>query len=484
MRRWPSDMNPHLQKLRDKGSLVRQRMWKHHEHRLPRGEAFVYATMRVVAITFAGIKENHLLNSAAALSFSTLIGLGPLIALTVLISGFVLNQAQPDIAQTTIEDTITFFAPQLSMGGSDGENGSDFSELISRFIEASQSSTVGIGGTLILILIVIQLFTTIEDSFNRIWGVHRGRNLVTRVIIYWSVITLGAVIVFAGLAIIISEAFKPGGIMGAQSEDSVGSWIAQFASRFGSLALTATVLSFFYRFIPNTQVDWKASIIGAVFATVCFLINNTFAFLYIERVALQRTLYGSLGVLPVLMIGLYFFWMFLLLGGRLSFAVQNARFQGGKIAWNELSHASKESLCLLMLCAASRQFRQCREALSSAELAALHGLPRQLASGAMQRLCNLELASALPPKEGDAIDAYRYQPARPLEKIRLIDFRRAFETYGDAPDEDHFDGYDPIVRQYHSMLDKARDVAFGNTTLADLLEQRDDQPSPVISGPH
>lgn len=472
-------MNPRLQRLVSEAQQLSREMWRWQPDDLTRRRSWFYALLRVVAITWAGLKENRIIIRAAALSFSSLLGLGPVIALTVLASGFVLNQSEPGMAQETIEQIISYVAPQVNLsteeaameGGNQGLN-----ELIARFIEASQSGTVGLGGTLILVLIVIQLFITIEDAFNDIWAVSRGRKLLTRVVLYWTIITLGAVLVFAGLALFVTKLISlntqfASFAEGIPGSETIGSWIATYGAKIGSLLLITTVLALFYRFIPNTEVEWKAAIVGGIFAVTCFSLNNAFASLYIERVAMQRTLYGSLGILPILMIGLYIFWLCLLLGGRLSFAVQNARFRSGRVAWEELSHASQESLCLLLFIQIARRFQECGEAYTTSQLAEANQLPRPLANAAMTRLEELGFASALPAKESDAFATVRYQPARPLGKIRLAEFQRRFETFGETPDEERFDAQEPLLREYRRRLADARQESFKDQTLESALQE-------------
>ncbi|MBD5780747.1 YihY/virulence factor BrkB family protein [Pelagicoccus sp. NFK12] len=469
-------MNPRFQKIVSKARILQKEMWRHHGETLSKRRSVAFAIGRVIAITLSGLKENRLLARAAALSFSSLLGLGPMIALAVLLSGFVLNQAEPGMAQDTIERIVSYIAPQVSL--TEGEATADessLSKLISDFITASQSGAVGIGGALVLGVIVIQLFITIEDAFNDIWGVSKGRKLMTRIVLYWTVITLGTVLVFAGIALAVTKLIELNNQFiafteGLPGSETVNSWLSVYGAKIGGFLLLSTLLAAFYRFIPNTQVEWKAAFVGGLFSVSCFAANNAFAFLYVERVAMQRTLYGSLSILPVLMIGLFTFWMCLLLGGRLSFAVQNARFKSGKVAWDELSQASQESLCLLLLAQISRRFRDCGEAYSSTELAQHNNLPRPLAGAALNRLVDLGLASTLPAKEKDIYNAYRYQPARPLEKIALLEFKKNFESHGSNPDDSLFDARDPLVRRYHELIDEARRTSFQQLTLADALD--------------
>ena len=37
---------------------------------------------------------------------------------------------------------------------------------------------------------------------------------------------------------------------------------------------------------------------------------------------MQKSLYGSLGLMPILIFGMFIFWFFVLVGGQISYAVQ------------------------------------------------------------------------------------------------------------------------------------------------------------------
>ncbi|MEI6107826.1 MAG: YhjD/YihY/BrkB family envelope integrity protein, partial [Opitutae bacterium] len=177
--------------------------------------------LRIVSITLSGLQELKVAARAAALSYSTLLGLGPLVAIAVLISGFALGDRDPALAASGVNDVISFIAPQLgqyqiavtdaaepSPGASAAMTAPaatpkpaadpEMVRLISNFIVNSHanSGTAGIVGVLALLVIVVLLFTSVEKTFNDIWGVRRGRNWLTRIIYYWAVITVGALVFF------------------------------------------------------------------------------------------------------------------------------------------------------------------------------------------------------------------------------------------------------------------------------------------------
>src|SRR5207253_2131544 len=63
-----------------------------------------------------------------------------------------------------------------------------FARYIHQFIQNTRSATLGATGSLALIFVAIGLLGRIEDMFNDIWGVARGRNWFTRIVLYWGVI--------------------------------------------------------------------------------------------------------------------------------------------------------------------------------------------------------------------------------------------------------------------------------------------------------
>jgi len=133
-----------------------------------------YALLRVASITWTGLFENHITTRAAALSYSSLLGLGPLVGHLPVGGGIPLKQNDPAIALRTINNVIQFIAPQVAQ--SDRLAGtSQVMQMLNRFVENSQSGTVGAWACSRSSIIVIQLFTSVENSFNAVWGVRRGR---------------------------------------------------------------------------------------------------------------------------------------------------------------------------------------------------------------------------------------------------------------------------------------------------------------------
>lgn len=447
-----------------------------------------YAFLRVVSITLSGIEDNKAFSRAAALSFSSLLGLGPLVAIAVLVAGFVLDQNDPHLAANSLNRLIKFVAPQIAQyeqisrdatppatksdvvtatrlntppppagmetavaATPEGEVAvnPELVELIDGFVAGSRNGAAGALGAITLIIIVLQLFTSIENAFNEIWGVHRGRSWLMRIVFYWTILTLGAVLFFAAVTGLSAGAF-----LTAFAENiPLGRellHVLQLAIPSLSIFMLIVVLTLFYRHIPNTHVYWRAAFIGAVIVALLLVLNNFLAFLYFRRVILSKSLYGSLGILPILMFGLYVFWLFVLLGGQVSYAVQNARHHNSQVVWNSLAESMRERLSLVVLLTICRRFHECLPPCTATQLGQMLNVPTQLLNECINRLSRMDLVTPIPPQPGDASSDFRYQPARPLNRITLADFKTLDDDFGEDPTGPVLANIDPILERYNT----------------------------------
>jgi len=451
-----------------------------------------YATLRVISITWTGLQETRATSRAAALAFSSLLGIGPLIGIAVLIAGFAAGKPDSDLVARKLNDLIHFVAPQLdqyddlkntpaaqpnanahanAIAAASPAVNPELVHHITDFINATRSSASGgIFSAISLILIVLLLFTSIEQVFNDIWGVRRGRSWVLRIVFYWTILTLGAVIFFGAL----------GALSASNFEETFASHLGENAARFLTLVLRASsfvllisILTLFYRYIPNTRVFWRAALSGAVVVGVMIFCNNLIAAAYLSRVKLTSSLYGSLALPMILMFGLYIFWLVVLVGGQISYAVQNVHYRNSQAAWSSLSEFTRERLTLIVLLTIGRRFQACLPPCSVAQLGSTIKVPTQIINEALNRLIDLSLISAVPAEDENSANDFAYQPARPLSSITLGEFKELFENQGDDPAGDSIDRLDPLIERYHAAIRALSDQTLFSKPLDALFEEHD-----------
>ncbi len=465
-----------------------------------------YAILRVVSITLIGLDKNRATSRAAALSFSSLLGLGPLVAIAVLVAGFAVNSDDPHLVTNYLNQLIKYIAPQMEVyeqsakekaetsdsaapapaTPADSATGkplpaavvvvnSDLVKLIDNMITGARSSTAGVVSAVSLIMVVLLLFTSIEGVFNDIWGVRSGRSWLTRLVFYWTILTLGAVLFFGAMTALSVSTFNSvfNNLM------PIGEQVVNVLFRSGAIALIVAILTVFYRYIPNTHVYWRSALIGACVVTALLVMNNVLAFAYARRVTEARNLYGSVGLLAVLMFGLYVFWLFVLVGGQLSYAVQNVHFRNSQAAWTNLTASVRERLTLAVLLSIARRFQNCQPPATASELSLTIKVPTQILNECLNRLVDLRLVSPIPPAVNAPASDMLYQPARPLNRITLGDFSQLFANYGESPAGESINRLDPILERYHEALDEATRQDLFTKPLDQLLaeEKSDAVPS-------
>lgn len=442
--------------------------------------------LRVLVIAFEGLKTNQLFGRAAALSYSTLLGLGPLIAIVVLFSGSFLSLD----AELQIKRGLLFVAPQLSQSLSltpdavsaqeeaTGITATQLDVMIHQIVQGARdtmseintggSTTFGIMGFLILLFIGIQLLTSIENTFNSIWGVKRGRGWGHRLVFYWTLISLGALLGLGGTALLSASTvlqmfdFLP-------MAEHVGRLIAIGSPLVSLIALTA-LLTFAYQFFPNTQVNFLPALTGALLTCIVLFVNNYLSILYVHRVITLQSLYGSVAIVPVLMFGLYFFWVFILMGGQLTFAVQNTKALTGRRAWQHVNQRTRELLDLAALAVVARRFERGETPYSFTELAVQLEVPGNLLNESLNTLIEAGLLTTV-QRDKENVTELCYQPAKPLAKIGLKDFHNAITGSGMTDGDGRLYAREPLVQRYNEQLQQAIGQVFPNMTLEDLIKK-------------
>lgn len=495
--------------------IYHREIWQsaHLKARSPKG--ILFAVLRVVSITVTAFFESRIATRAAALSFSSLLGLGPLLVMAVLVAGFAIGPEEKDppreggaetstptttgsataapategqdgASQTTPAGTsgrkrlvadslnyvIKYIAPQVATLEGESkrinEPNTQLVEIIDSIIAKSRSGSAATAGVSSLLLIVLLLFKSIEDTFNDIWGVRQGRSVFMRIVLYWTILTLGAILFFSAVAMLSAGTFLN------VFDERLPDWL-RFSSfrvtvQLSSFGLLTVMLTLFYRVIPNTRVFWGAAFIGGVVVAALLLGNQLMQLFYVKRVVLEKSLYGSLAIVPVLMFGLYIFWLFVLIGGVVSYAIQNVHFRNSQAAWSTLTEAMRERIALVVFLTICRRFRDCLPPISASHLSTMLKVPTQLLNECLNRLVRLQLVTTLrPPPDSTATD-YLYQPARPLNRMTLYDFKTLDDNFGEDPIGTSLERIDPLIAQYDTALNRLGEQEFFQKTVEQLLE--------------
>lgn len=450
-------------------NLIERDIWELEHLGRKTVRARLYHLLRVLTLTWQGLRRNKIPVQAAALTFYSLIGIGPLIALGIMVSGFALQQGDNKIVTEGIYKAIAFAAPQIALE-SEGENAlsAQMVTMIDNFSSAATSGTVGIVGIVTLFFIGIQVLSSIEGSFNTLWGVDKGRKFSERIVTYWTFISLGAVLGTLSLTLVAANAF-----VRIASDLPFGSTIAaliQLLSPLIAFILFSTLLAVFFRFIPNTKVKWGPAFGGSVIVMLLLHAYNLLSFLYVERVVQTNSLYGSVGIIVVLMLGLYVFWLLILLGGQVTYAIQNADFLTNENAWQKTSERAREIISLSIVLLVMQRFQAGLAPLPSSEILKKIRVPSHILNSSIARLCELGYLVTVERSGNEQYRDRAYVPGLPASNLTLGAFKQSLETFGNNEGADIVASTDSKIHVYTEEILPLIGCESAQKKLSELLD--------------
>ncbi len=247
-------------------------------------------------------REARLGQVAGSLTFTTLLGLVPLLTVALaLFSAFPVFGAFQDgleklFLQSLVPDSIA--RPVL--------------RTVSQFAgKAAKLGAFGLGG---VVLSALVMMLTIDRALNRIWRVRKPRPVSARLLIYLGAMTLGPLLVgvsftAASYAFTASRGWGP--VMPVVLETALD--ILELLALLVGVALL-------FKSLPNTPVEWRDAFIGAGFVVLAFTAAKAALGWYVSSLSVFAAVYGAFATLPILLLWIYIVWVIVLSGAVLAAA--------------------------------------------------------------------------------------------------------------------------------------------------------------------
>lgn len=186
---------------------------------------------------------------------------------------------------------------------------------------SAKASRLSALGAVFLIVTAIFMFGTVDRTLNRLWRVRETRPFLQRMLVYWSVMTIGPLLLGASLT--AASEFLP--LLGGVSRKA--SPLLGSLSLLLSLGLSTLAFALLYQTVPNRQVDWREAVIGGLVAAIAFEITRRMFAFTINLGGGYRAIYGALAAIPIFLIWVYLFWLITLLGAVVAAALPVVRYE-------------------------------------------------------------------------------------------------------------------------------------------------------------
>ncbi|WP_164231549.1 virulence factor BrkB family protein [Wenzhouxiangella sp. XN201] len=261
-------------------------------------------------------REDRSFEAAAALSYTSLLALVPLMAVMLgVISAFpVFDQWAADVESYIFSN----FVPTA---------GDAIQQHLNEFVERTAGLTGA--GTVFLIVTAILLMSTIERSFNRIWRVAKPRGITGRLLTYWSVLTLGPLLMGGSLALTSYLAAVP-----QLAPEAVRSVLQAFILNLTPFFVSLIGFALVFLVVPNRKVRLRHALVGAFISAVLFELAKRGFVLYVTHFPTYERLYGALATVPIFLVWIYLSWVVVLLGASVAAALTTFNYRKSDWRWS------------------------------------------------------------------------------------------------------------------------------------------------------
>ncbi|MBX5461110.1 MAG: YihY family inner membrane protein [Steroidobacteraceae bacterium] len=394
---------------------------------------------------------------AMGLVYTTLLSIIPLIAFAfAILKGF---GAHRDLEPVVYE----FFRPMGSEGAA------EITRRIMHFADRVSTGLVGSVGFALLVWTLLGTIKKVEDSFNFLWRVEQPRSFARRVAEYLSLLIIGPILLVGFLG--LSHA----ALRGPLSLFTGLPFLQQVKTLLIALSPYVMVTAMFtalYMFVPNTRVQYRPAIIGAVTAGVLWAaVGKIFTTMVVLSTRLT-IVYAGFAFIVAALLWTYFGWLILLAGAQLSFYLQNPSYLRIGLQELRLSCAEIEQLALRLMYLVGRTHMNGGTRWTVNRLAAELGLPGRAVA---QIGGTLEKAGLLIVTEGD-----EFVPGRDISRITLEEIVEVARNQRSG----HFaaKGVEiPPVDRLSARLSQAWRDCLAGRTLRDLVEDTAEPARPKLA---
>ena len=371
-----------------------------------------YNGLRAVIMTVRNSLDLKLNARAASLTYRTLLSLVPGLAVLFAVArGFGL--------QNIIKGQLFSYFPGQQ------EVLLQVTEFIDNSLKHAQGGVFAGVGIILLLYTVFILFSDIENNFNTIWQLSKGRSVQRRVSDYFALIFILPVFIVLNstLTLMISSS--------TVYFDAFSYILNPLVTQLLNILpyfIIILALTMLYKFMPNTKVKFMNALIAGFVAGTALQI---FQMVYISGqlwITKYNAIYGSFAALPLLMLWLQLSWNIVLMGVELSFSLQNVRKFYFEKETKNISRRYNDFFTILITSLIAKRFAEKKSPLTVDEISEKHSIPIRLTNQIIDLLQELEIISPTPSEEDEEIMAF--QPAFDINLMSVKLLMKMIDRYG------------------------------------------------------
>lgn len=402
--------------------------------------------IRLVVYMFRSLLHHGTMLRSDALTYYTLISIVPILALAfAIVNGF-------GMIEGLIENLYAML-PTMP-------------ELVDLMVEFAEKALARTRGGLVAVVsivtlfwAVISMFNSIESAFDNIWEVKRGRSIIRRVSNYITIFVVAPLlwVLSSYIGSFMSDIF-----------DLDSHWLFMMLSKGTSLLLAWAMFSFLFVILPNTKVQLRPACLAGL-VTAIFFVGFQWLYVWLQSMMTSyNAIYGSFAALPLFLLWVKISWQILLLGGELSFAVQNEKVFDEEREAQLVNYTSRRAVILAIMYEVCGAFKRNEGGMAIGELTRRLQLSPRLLHQSLTTLCEAGMLHEI-ERETNNNEEF-YSPARDLATLRVYDVLQAVDDAGYGKENVNH----PSLERWHKLIEQIRSNARSteyNPLITELIDK-------------
>ena len=395
-------------------NFFKEEIWLIHAHELSPNRAFLLKYAKIFLLAGYGFVDDHCSLRASALTLFTLLSIVPVLAMLFGIAkGFGFENLLQEQLLEQIPEQEEMMLQLL--------------EFAEKLLANTQGGVVAGIGVAVLFFMVIKVISNIEESFNHIWKVRKGRTVGRKLGDYLAVMVLAPLLLIASGSISVYVKTQVTSIVRAVAMPTVGSSAVFYLLNYLPMLIILVLFSFTFIFMPNTRVNFKSGIIAGIVTGILYQIVQWGYVSLQVGVSSYNAIYGSFTALPLFIIWLQVAWLIVLFGCELTFYHQNFETYRNKDKFEDLSFSLQKALALQITHLIVSNFTKAEKPLSLVEIAKQLVVP---ISALQPILAKLLQSNIIVEIKVDETAVPVFQPAFDTSLLTVASVIEALEGYG------------------------------------------------------
>ena len=254
-----------------------------------------------------GFLEHKVLKMSAALAYTTMFSLGPLLLVILFISDIFLGR---EAIEGTIYGQIKDFVGPSSA--------SQIQNIIENLRLSNEGTLAGIIGVITLLIGATSVFAEIQDSINTIWGIKPKKKSGFWLYIKARLLSFGVIGSF-GFILLVSLGVST--IMDVLSDNffskfpDISFYIIYIINNIITFGIISLLFGAIFTILPDAQIKWKQVKLASFTTAILFMLGKFLISFYISNSNLQDV-YGTAGSFVILMVWVYYSSVILYFGAE------------------------------------------------------------------------------------------------------------------------------------------------------------------------